>query len=104
MRTLILDDFTRYELGDGAWYLSAIVGGYEITLEPHTFFGWSVGIYKAGSRRWALKKIPVYFRNHPKDQWRDEMETSLLASAIEKANQLINEPNYYGVQQQSAAK
>lgn len=104
MRQLILDDFTKYELGDGAWYLSAIVGGYEITLEPHSFFGWTAGIYKAGSRRWAIKKIPVYFRNHPKDQWRDEMETSLLASAIEKANLLINEFTPYGIPEQSAAK
>lgn len=96
IQPLILDNFNRYELGGNAWYLSAIVGGYEVTIEPHLFFGWNVGIYKAGTNRWAIKKIPVYFRNHPKDHWRDEMESSLLASAIEKANILIQEFTPYG--------
>lgn len=86
-----LSDFTKYELGNGLYYYSVIVGGYEITLEPHMFLGFNIGLYKAGDPgRWALEKMTVYYKNHPKDRSNSRAETDLLVHAIKKANALIN--------------
>jgi len=103
-RTLTFGDFMLHERGADSYY-SAIVGGYEVILIRQSRLCWTVGLYKAGTMRYALRMQPVYFRNHPTEKTSEGMETSLRQSAVNVANSFLNEQfNNVGPYALSAAK
>jgi hypothetical protein len=87
-RGLFLSDFKRVNLGKG-YYLQAIVGEYEFTLEPHLVAGFSVGIYLR-NRPVAVEKRAVWMRNHPEDVPPDLLQQSTIERAVMYANQLYS--------------
>lgn len=100
---LTFGDFMLHERGADSYY-SAIHGVYEVILVRQSRLCWTVGLYKAGTRRYALRMQPVYFRNHPTEKPSEGMETSLRESAVRVANNFLNEQLNFGPYALSAAK
>jgi len=85
---LVLSDFKAIDLPNGESYLSAKVGIYEITLEPHLITGYSVGIYKE-KQLLALEKRGAWLRNHPAKEVPSNIPSRVILRALEYANQLL---------------
>lgn len=88
-RKLVLDDFEAVELPGGDSYLSAIVGQYEITLEPHIVTGYTIGIYRKNEML-ALEKRGAWLRNHPAKPVPPYIPGKVLERALSYANQLLD--------------
>lgn len=88
IRELVLKDFQPVELPGGINYLTATVGQYEITLEPHQITGFCVGIYHP-KEKLALEKRAIWLRNHPAKEVPPHIPGRVAERAIEYANQLL---------------
>lgn len=88
-RELVLDDFHPIELPNNVNYLSAKVGDFEITLEPHTVTGFCIGIYCPAKQRLALEKRAVWLLNHPAGDIPPGISKRVAETAMRYANQLL---------------
>lgn len=98
-RELVLDDFVPVELPENINYLSAKVGDFEITLEPHLVTGFCIGIYCPAKQRLALEKRAVWLLNHPAGTIPQGVSKRTAETALRYANQLLIKYNpHYDLQ------
>jgi len=80
-----IEDFQRREVGQGIYYLSATVGEYEITLEPHLTVGYTIAIYSVYDPLLSIKKRAVWKYNHPTNDANEKVEKQVLEMALDVA-------------------
>lgn len=89
LKELKLDDFKTVEMPGGQYYLSCVVGDWEITLEPHLVVGYTISIYEKKSTWLAVEKRAAYLRNHPLSEVPKDIPSKVIERAISYANQLF---------------
>lgn len=85
IKLLDIELFTRKEVGQGLYYLSAEVGDYEITIEPHLTAGFTVAIYSNQDPWLSIQKRAVWKYNHPNTIVKTSVEDELIKRALEIA-------------------
>lgn len=84
-KILDIELFTRRELGQGIYYLSAELDRYEITIEPHLTAGFTVAVYDKKDPWLSIQKRAVWKYNHPTTNIKHSIEQELISRALEIA-------------------